>query len=103
MTKLFRGSQKNLAQDILTNGEKPTEKFHLDLSFLKNSEKTILMMSPPTTEKLMPLKRSILLSRKHNNESLLTIQKVESEINNIIIQRGKGYPKRMKKPPRRDV
>ena len=100
---LFHGSQKNLAQDILTNGEKPTEKFHLDFSFLKNSEKTILMMSPPTTEKLMPLKRSILLSRKHNNESLLTIQKVESEINNIILQRGKGYPKRMKKPPRCDV
>jgi len=103
MTKLFHGSQKNLVQDILTNGENHTEIFHLDLSFLKNSEKTILMMSPPTTEKLMHLKRSILLSRKHYNESPMTIQTVESEINNIIIQRGKGYPKRMKKPPRRGV
>lgn len=61
------------------------------------------MMSPPTTEKLMPLKRSILLSREHYNESPMTIQKVESEINNIILQRGKGYPKRMKKPPQRGV
>lgn len=70
----------------------------LEFSFLSNKEKFLLMMAPPIYEELSPCKTEILDNRSLRGETGKTIRTVADEIDRIIKNRGKGYPKRMKKP-----
>ena len=73
----------------------------LEFSFLSNKEKFLLMMAPPIYEELSPYKTEILDNRVESGETGVTILKVADEIDRIIKNRGKGYPKRMKKPAKK--
>lgn len=58
-------------------------------------------MAPPIYKELHPYKSEIIRKRstvKHTEEIIL---KVSEEIDRIIKNRSKGYPKHMKKPTRR--
>lgn len=73
---------------------------HIEFPYLLNHEKLLLMMSPPLREELLPRKTSILDKRMEVGDTKDIILNVSDEIDVLIKNRGKGYPKRMKKPSR---
>ena len=73
---------------------------HIEFPYLLNHEKLLLMISPPLCEELSPHKTVILDKRTEIGDTEEIILKVSDEIDRLITNRGKGYPKRMKKPSR---
>ena len=74
---------------------------HLEFSFLSNIEKSLLMMAPPIYKEMYSYKSEIPTQRSTVGNTTEIILKVSEEIDRIIKNRSKGYPKHMKKPSRR--